>query len=94
MHQEKEKESWEAASRALKTKLEIAESNCIRAEIEAAKMRSIFASVIEIFSNCIYMWNEYSFFSYLAGQLESEVCVQAQMLNTRDAELVAAKEEV
>lgn len=40
------------------------------------------------------MWNEYSFFSYLAGQLESEVCVQAQMLNTRDAELVAAKEEV
>ncbi|XP_062144224.1 protein GRIP [Alnus glutinosa] len=64
---EKEKESLEAASRALKTKLEIAESNCIRAEIEAAKMRS---------------------------QLESEVCVQAQMLNTRDAELVAAKEEI
>ncbi|EOX90691.1 Golgi-localized GRIP domain-containing protein isoform 5, partial [Theobroma cacao] len=37
---EKEKESWEAASKAFKTKLEIAESNCIRAEIEAAKMRS------------------------------------------------------
>ncbi|XVF18136.1 hypothetical protein REPUB_Repub10bG0186200 [Reevesia pubescens] len=37
---EKEKESWEAASRAFKTKLEIAESNFIRAEIEAAKMRS------------------------------------------------------
>ncbi|KAK8274833.1 hypothetical protein V6Z12_D10G097300 [Gossypium hirsutum] len=37
---EKEKESWEAASLAFKTKLEVAESNCIRAEIEAAKMRS------------------------------------------------------
>ena len=39
--QEKEKESWKAASQAFKTKLEIAESNCIRAEIEVAKMRSI-----------------------------------------------------
>lgn len=39
--QEKEKESWEAASQALKMKLEIAEGNCIRSEIEAAKMRSI-----------------------------------------------------
>ncbi|KAJ6774782.1 CROSSOVER SUPPRESSOR ON 3 OF GOWEN [Salix purpurea] len=37
---EKEKESWEAASQALKTKLEIAESNCIHAEIGAAKMKS------------------------------------------------------
>ncbi|XP_023007646.1 protein GRIP-like isoform X1 [Cucurbita maxima] len=37
---EKEKETWQAALEALKMKLEIAESNCIRAEIEAAKMRS------------------------------------------------------
>ena len=44
--QDKEKESWEAASQALKTKLELAESNCIRSEIEVAKMRSIFASLI------------------------------------------------
>ena len=43
--QEKEKESWEAAFQALKMKLEISESNCIRAEIEAAKMRSIFVSL-------------------------------------------------
>ena len=41
MLQEKEKGTWQAASEALKMKLEIAESNCIRAEIEAAKMRSI-----------------------------------------------------
>lgn len=41
MLQEKEKETWQAASEALKMKLEVAESNCIRAEIESAKMRSI-----------------------------------------------------
>ncbi|KAJ9172583.1 hypothetical protein P3X46_015800 [Hevea brasiliensis] len=64
---EKEKESWEAASQALKMKLEIAESNCIRSEIEAAKMRS---------------------------QLELEVSVQNQMLNKKDSELLAAKEEI
>ncbi|XP_031276041.1 protein GRIP isoform X2 [Pistacia vera] len=64
---EKEKESWEAASQALKKKLEVAESNCIRAEIEAAKMRS---------------------------QLESEMSVQTQTLSSRDAELMALKEEI
>lgn len=39
--QEKEEESWQAASQSLNWKLEVAESNCIRAEIEAAKMKSI-----------------------------------------------------
>jgi len=53
--QDKEKESWEAASQALKTKLELAESNCIRAEIEVAKMRSIFASIIFLLSDYSYM---------------------------------------
>lgn len=43
---EKEKESWEATSLALKTKLEIAENNCIRAEIEAAKFRSQLESEV------------------------------------------------
>lgn len=38
--QEKEKESWEASCDALKSKLEIAESNYLRAETEVAKMRS------------------------------------------------------
>uniref|UniRef100_A0A9I9D6A2 GRIP domain-containing protein n=1 Tax=Cucumis melo TaxID=3656 RepID=A0A9I9D6A2_CUCME len=44
--QDKEKETWQAASEALKMKLEIAESNCIRAEIEAAKMRSQLESEV------------------------------------------------
>ncbi|CAN4078608.1 unnamed protein product [Withania somnifera] len=37
---EKAKESWETTCHSLRTKLEIAESNCIRGEIEAAKFRS------------------------------------------------------
>ncbi|GLT82541.1 hypothetical protein SLE2022_009050 [Rubroshorea leprosula] len=40
---EKEKDSCEAASQALKSKLEVAESNCIRVETELAQMRSITA---------------------------------------------------
>lgn len=40
--QVKERESWETASQALKAKLEIAESNCIRAEVEVAKIRSTY----------------------------------------------------
>ena len=92
--QDKEKESWEAASQALKTKLELAESNCIRAEIEVAKMRSIFASLIFLLSDYSYMWSECSCFSYWAGQLASDVSAQTQILNTKDAELVAAEKEV
>lgn len=42
--QEKERESWEAACQALRTKLEASESACLCSEIEAAKMRSIFLS--------------------------------------------------
>ncbi|XP_068309605.1 protein GRIP-like [Pyrus communis] len=43
---EKENESWEAATRALKTKLEISESNRICADIEVAKMRSQLESEV------------------------------------------------
>ncbi|XP_071735336.1 protein GRIP [Rutidosis leptorrhynchoides] len=64
---ENEKEKWEATSQALSKKLEIAEGNCIRAEIEAAKMKS---------------------------QMDLELSLQSQRSNTKDAELVAAKEEI
>ncbi|KAB1226894.1 Protein GRIP [Morella rubra] len=43
---EKQKEGWEAASQTLRSKLEIAEHNCIRTEIEAAKMRSQLESEV------------------------------------------------
>ncbi|KAL9677818.1 hypothetical protein QQ045_015654 [Rhodiola kirilowii] len=65
--QEKERESWEASIQACKTKLEIAEGNCVRAEFETAKMRS---------------------------QMEFELSVQAQLLNTRDSELAVARDQI
>ena len=94
--QEKEKGSWEAASQAFKTKLEITESNCIRAEIEAAKMRSIncFREYRCNFKLLLMCKKMKIHFSCWIGQLELEASVQTQMLSTREAELAAAKEEV
>lgn len=92
--QEKEKESWEAASQALKKKLEVAESNCIRAEIEAAKMRSMHAFLIKLLPVDIDILRWTLVHSFWAGQLESEMSVQTQMLSSRDAELMALKAEV
>ncbi|KAJ6682359.1 CROSSOVER SUPPRESSOR ON 3 OF GOWEN [Salix koriyanagi] len=71
---EKEKESWEAASQALKTKLEIAESNCIHAEIGAAKMKS----QLELEINRLE--SEFSSYKVRAHSL----------LQKKDAELAAA----
>ncbi|KAH1047780.1 hypothetical protein J1N35_038564 [Gossypium stocksii] len=93
---EKEKESWEAASLAFKTKLEVAESNCIRAEIEAAKMRSIKISegtIVILYLLLICRRMKFHFTCWI-GQLELEASLQTQMLSTREAELAAAKEEV
>ncbi|KAJ8440258.1 hypothetical protein Cgig2_001593 [Carnegiea gigantea] len=67
VNQEKEKESWEATCQAFKAKLETAESNFIRAEIEAAKTRS---------------------------QLELQLSTQTQLLNDRDAEVAALKDQI
>ncbi|KAG9145227.1 hypothetical protein Leryth_008182 [Lithospermum erythrorhizon] len=64
---EKDKESWEADTQSLKEKLKIAENNCIRSEIEVARIRS---------------------------QLDSELSMQAQMLNNKDVDLMAARQEV
>lgn len=64
---EKEKESWEATCQAFKAKLETAESNFIRAEIEAAKTRS---------------------------QLELQLSTRTQLLNDRDAEVAALKDQI
>ncbi|KAL2234863.1 UNVERIFIED_CONTAM: Protein GRIP [Sesamum indicum] len=63
---EKEKEGLEAALQSMRSKLEISESNRIRSEVEAAKLRS---------------------------QLESELSVQTQLLNSKDAELGEAKDK-
>ncbi|KAM3252140.1 protein GRIP isoform X1 [Capsicum annuum] len=90
---EKEKESWETTCHSLRTKLEIAESNCIRAEIEAAKFRSTI-----LYSGLIPCLGDDEFGSYtcflIVGQLESELSAQSQVLNSKEAELMAAKEEI
>lgn len=94
--QEKEKVNLELVSSALKEKLEIAESNCIRTEIEIAKMRSIsttwFISLI-----FIIFWARPEYhdsFPPPSGQLESEVSLHTQLINAKDAELLASKDEV
>ncbi|KAI4327827.1 hypothetical protein L6164_020244 [Bauhinia variegata] len=94
---EKEKESWETASRALKTKLEIAESNCIRAEVEVAKMRSQLESEVSAQTRILNMRDsELLAFKEEISRLESEFSsykVRAHtLLQKKDAELAAAKD--
>lgn len=89
--QEKEKEGFEATIQSMKSKLEISESNRIHAEVEAAKLRSIPV----LFSIFIFTWDmEHHFHFSLSGQLESELSVQTQLLSSKDAELVEAREKV
>ncbi|KAJ8764139.1 hypothetical protein K2173_005049 [Erythroxylum novogranatense] len=94
---EKEKESWEAASQAFKMKLEIAESNCIRAEIEAAKMRSQLELEASIRKDILSKKEaELSTAKEEINRLESEFSsykVRAHaLLQRKDADLAAAKD--
>ncbi|KAM7257815.1 hypothetical protein ACFE04_013556 [Oxalis oulophora] len=89
---EKEKESWEAATRALKMKLEIAESNCIRVEVEAAKMRSQLES--EVYAQ-IQLLSSRDAELMAVNRLQSEFSsykIRAHaLLQKKDQELAAAK---
>lgn len=92
---EKEKESWEAASQALKTKLEIAESNCIHAEIGAAKMKSQLELEVSVQSQMLSKKDaELLAVKEEINRLESEFSsykVRAHsLLQKKDAELAAA----
>ncbi|XP_030923807.1 protein GRIP-like isoform X3 [Quercus lobata] len=94
---DKEKESWEAASQALKTKLELAESNCIRAEIEVAKMRSQLESDVSAQAQILNAKDaELVAAKKEISRLESEFSsykVRAHaLLQKKDAELAAAKD--
>lgn len=89
--QEKEKGVLEAALQSMKSKLETSESNRIHAEVEAAKLRSNPVTFSIFF--LMYVM-EYQFHFSLSGQLESELSVQAQLLNSKEAELVEANEKV
>ncbi|KAL6226922.1 hypothetical protein ACLB2K_000881 [Fragaria x ananassa] len=94
---EKEKESWEAASRGLKTKLEVAESNRICAEIEVAKMRSQLESEVSAQTRILDARDaELATAKEEINRLKSEFSsykVRAHaLLQKKDADLAAAKD--
>ncbi|XWS33940.1 hypothetical protein CRYUN_Cryun22dG0126100 [Craigia yunnanensis] len=94
---EKEKESWEAASQAFKTKLEIAESNCIRAEIEAAKMRSQLELEASLQTQMLStreaeLAAAKEEISHLEREFTSYKIRAHALLQKKDAELAAAKD--
>ncbi|KAL6220790.1 hypothetical protein ACLB2K_008545 [Fragaria x ananassa] len=94
---EKEKESWEAASRGLKMKLEVAESNRICAEIEVAKMRSQLESEVSAQTRMLDARDaELATAKEEINRLKSEFSsykVRAHaLLQKKDADLAAAKD--
>ncbi|CAJ1930632.1 unnamed protein product [Sphenostylis stenocarpa] len=94
---EKERASWETASQALKAKLDIAESNCIRAEVEVAKIRSQLESEVSAKTRILNMRDvELSAAKKEISSLEKEFSsykVRAHaLLQKKDAELAAAKD--
>ncbi|XP_010557477.1 PREDICTED: protein GRIP [Tarenaya hassleriana] len=103
---EKEKETWEAACYALKTKLETAESNCMHAEIEMAKMRSQLESEMSIQIQSLtakdaelrvareeinHLQNEFSSYKIRAHALLQKK--DTELAAARDSEQIKALEE-
>ncbi|XP_024032822.1 protein GRIP [Morus notabilis] len=94
---EKERESWKATSQALRTRLEMAENNCVRAEIEAAKMRSQLESEVSSQTQALNAKDaELAAARKEINRLETEFSsykVRAHaLLQKKDAELAAAKD--
>ncbi|KAG5060915.1 hypothetical protein JHK87_001944 [Glycine soja] len=94
---EKERESWETASQALKAKLEIAESNCIRAEVEVAKIRSQLESEVSTQTRILNMRDAELLaakeeISSLEKEFSSYKVRAHALLQKKDAELAAAKD--
>ncbi|XP_057448949.1 protein GRIP [Lotus japonicus] len=94
---EKERESWQSASQALKAKLEIAESNCIRAEVEVAKIRSQFESELSSQSRILSMKDAELLaakeeISSLEREFSSYKVRAHALLQKKDADLAAAQD--
>ncbi|KAM5546944.1 hypothetical protein ABKV19_001466 [Rosa sericea] len=94
---EKEKESWEAASRGLKTKLEVAESNRICAEIEVAKMRSQLESEVSAQTRMLdardaELATAKEEINHLKNEFSSYKVRAHALLQKKDADLAAAKD--
>ncbi|ANM71083.1 Golgi-localized GRIP domain-containing protein [Arabidopsis thaliana] len=94
---EKEKETWEASCDALKSKLEIAESNYLQAEIEVAKMRSQLGSEMSMQTQILSTKDaELKGAREEINRLQSEFSsykIRAHaLLQKKDMELAAAKD--
>ncbi|TKY70262.1 GRIP protein [Spatholobus suberectus] len=94
---EKERESWETASQALKAKLEIAESNCIHAEVEVAKIRSQLESEVSAQTRILNMRDAKLLaakeeISSLEKEFSSYKVRAHALLQKKDTELAAAKD--
>ncbi|PRQ47233.1 hypothetical protein RchiOBHm_Chr2g0097461 [Rosa chinensis] len=94
---EKEKESWEAASRGLKTKLEVTESNRICAEIEVAKMRSQLESEVSAQTQMLdardaELATAKEEINRLKNEFSSYKVRAHALLQKKDADLAAAKD--
>ncbi|ESW29979.1 hypothetical protein PHAVU_002G114800 [Phaseolus vulgaris] len=93
----KERESWETASQALKAKLDIAESNCIRAEVEVAKIRSQLESEVSaqtriLNTRDVELLAAKKEISSLEKEFSSYKVRAHALLQKKDAELAAAKD--
>ncbi|XP_019444880.1 PREDICTED: protein GRIP-like [Lupinus angustifolius] len=94
---EKEMESWETECQALKSKLEIAEGNCIRAEVEVAKIRSQLESDVSAQHRILSMRDAELLaakekISNLEREFSSYKVRAHALLQKKDAELAAAKD--
>ncbi|XP_055803200.1 protein GRIP [Solanum dulcamara] len=94
---EKEKESWETTCHSLRTKLEIAESNCIRAEIEAAKFRSQLESQLSAQSQVLNLKEAELMaakeeINRIQSEFSSYKARAHALLQRKDAELAAARD--
>ncbi|KAK1272411.1 Protein GRIP [Acorus gramineus] len=103
---EKEKESWDAAYHTLCKKLEASESACLRAEIEAAKLRSQFEMELSTQSQLLNtkdveltalrkeiqrIENEFSSYKVRAHALLQKK--DAELSSGKNSELIKAQEE-
>uniref|UniRef100_A0A1J3D0Y6 Protein GRIP n=1 Tax=Noccaea caerulescens TaxID=107243 RepID=A0A1J3D0Y6_NOCCA len=94
---EKEIETWEASCDALKSKLEIAESNYLRAEVEVAKMKSQLGSEMSMQTQLLSTKDaELKSAREEINRLQSEFSsykIRAHaLLQKKDLELAAAKD--
>lgn len=93
---EQEKQNWEAACQALRTKLEASESACLRSEFEAAKIRSQLESELSMQSQLLNakeseLLTAHNEIKDLKSEFSAYKDRAHALLQKKDAELSAAR---